>query len=411
MENIFDIILVPLGYIISFCYKLIPNYAIALLLFAIIIKVITFYFGIKQQKNMVKQASLRPKEMAIRKRYAGRTDKATQQKLNEEIMNLYQKENFNPMGGCLPMLIQLPVLLAVYQVVINPLRYICGFTTDTVTAIGKKINELYVSGVISTEGISQTIVDKLDKVKAAVEGGKAVADVGVSLTGIENVSVLRNIDFSHFAGIIPEGFTAASLPDFTIFGGKLDLGMVPSFSPINILIIIPILTFIAVYFGMKLNKKFMYQPQAQTATGDKAASNKIMDLMMPLISVWISFSVPAVVGVYWIYQQILGTVQQFVLAKMYPYPTFTEEEMREAEKQMNGSVRKKKKVRSLHRIDEEDEEETAPEANEAPAPKAMAQSSQKSKKKESQMGGLIEKAPLKDEKTEEKPETEDKDGE
>ena len=397
MENIFDIINVPLGYIISFCYKLIPNYAIALLLFAIIVKVITFPFGIKQQKNMVKQASLRPKEMAIRKRYAGRTDKATQQKLNEEIMNLYQKENFNPMGGCLPMLIQLPVLFAVYNVVINPLKYICGFASDTVTAIGTKIADLYKAGAFSVDGISQAIVDKLEK--------------GAALTGIENVTVMRNIDFSHFSGIIPEGFTVADLPNFTIFGGKLDLGLIPSFSPINILIIIPILTFIAVYFGMKLNKKFMYQPQAQTATGDKAASNKIMDLMMPLISVWISFSVPAVVGVYWIYQQILGTVQQFVLAKMYPYPTFTEEEMKEAEKQMNGSVRKKKKVRSLHRIDEEDEEETAPEANEAPAPKAMAQSSQKSKKKESQMGGLIEKAPLKDEKTEEKPETEDKDGE
>lgn len=295
------------------------------------------------------------------------------------------------------MLIQLPVLFAVYNVVINPLKYICGFASDTVTKIGTTIADLYKAGAFSVDGISQVIVDKLEK--------------GAALTGIENVTVMRNIDFSHFSGIIPESFTAADLPNFTIFGGKLDLGLIPSFSPINILIIIPILTFIAVYFGMKLNKKFMYQPQAQTANGDKAASNKIMDLMMPLISVWISFSVPAVVGVYWIYQQILGTVQQFVLAKMYPYPTFTEEEMKEAEKQMNGSVRKKKKVRSLHRIDEEDEEETAPEANEAPAPKAMAQSSQKSKKKESQMGGLIEKAPLKDEKTEEKPETEDKDGE
>ena len=395
MENIFDIINVPLGYVISFCYKLIPNYAVALLLFAIIIKVITFPLGIKQQKNMVKQAALRPKEMAIRKRYAGRNDKATQQKLNEEIMNLYQKENFNPMGGCLPMLVQFPVLLAVYNVVINPLKYICGFSSETIDSIKQTISTLYTDGKIVTEGISQTILDKLAK--------------GASLTGIENVSVMRNIDFYHFNGIIPEGFTAADLPNFTIFGGKFDLGLVPSFSPMNILIIIPIITFIAVYFGMKLTKKFMYQPQAQTATGDKAASNKIMDLMMPLISVWISFSVPAVVGVYWIYQQILGTVQQFVLAKLYPYPTFTEEELKEAEKQMNGSVRKKKKVRSLHRIDEEDEETTETEAVEAP--KTAGQSSQKSKKKESAVEGLIEKAPLKDEKTDNKPETEDKDGE
>lgn len=62
---------------------IIPNYAIAILLFALIIKIIFFPLGIKQQKNMQKQASLRPKEMAIRKRYAGRTDKVTQQKMQQ----------------------------------------------------------------------------------------------------------------------------------------------------------------------------------------------------------------------------------------------------------------------------------------------------------------------------------------
>lgn len=78
---------------------IIPNYAIAILLFALIIKIIFFPLGIKQQKNMQKQASLRPKEMAIRKRYAGRTDKVTQQKMQQDIMELYQKENYSMFGG------------------------------------------------------------------------------------------------------------------------------------------------------------------------------------------------------------------------------------------------------------------------------------------------------------------------
>ena len=110
MSSIWDIINIPLGWIIKISYSLTHNYAVALFLFALILQIILFPLGIKQQKNSVKQASLRPKEMAIRKKYAGRTDKPTQQKLNQEIMELYQRENFNPMGGCLPLLIQLPIL-------------------------------------------------------------------------------------------------------------------------------------------------------------------------------------------------------------------------------------------------------------------------------------------------------------
>ncbi len=100
MSSIWDIINIPLGWIIKISYSLTHNYAVALFLFALILQIILFPLGIKQQKNSVKQASLRPKEMAIRKKYAGRTDKPTQQKLNQEIMELYQRENLNPVGGC-----------------------------------------------------------------------------------------------------------------------------------------------------------------------------------------------------------------------------------------------------------------------------------------------------------------------
>ena len=142
MTSIWDIINIPLGWILKIGYELTNNYALALFFFALVLQIILFPLGIKQQKNSVKQASLRPKEMAIRNKYAGRTDKVTQQKLNEEIMQLYQRENFNPMGGCLPMLIQLPILFSLYNVVISPLKYVCGFTAETITAIQAKVYEL-----------------------------------------------------------------------------------------------------------------------------------------------------------------------------------------------------------------------------------------------------------------------------
>ena len=121
-----DFIAIPLGWIIKVCYSLVDNYFLALLLFAIVMQILLLYFSIKQQKNNVQQAKLAPKTAAIRKKYAGRNDAQTQQKMQEELQAMYQKENFSPFGGCLPMLIQLPIILALYQIVIDPLHYVLG---------------------------------------------------------------------------------------------------------------------------------------------------------------------------------------------------------------------------------------------------------------------------------------------
>ena len=354
--NIMDIINVPLGYLIRFCYMIVPNYAIALFFFALIIKIVLFPLGIKQQKNNVKQASLKPKEMAIRKRYAGRNDKATQQKVQEEVMKLYQAENFNPMGGCLPMLVEMPVIFALYGVINNPLKYMCGFAADTITAITEKIAEL---GVTAT-------------------------------TQIQMISAIK-ADFSSFADILPEGFGIGSFPNFNMIGGTMDLSQPPSFANPSMLLIIPVLVFAAQFLSTKVIKKFTYQP---AQAGDTGASMKIMEFTAPLMGVFFSFSMPSVIGLYWIYQSLLQIARQFALAKMLPPPKFTEEDYAAAEKEMNGKMSKKerkalspkKNVRSLHRIDDE-EDETDTDEDEVPQIADTA----------SDDGGIIKPASLKDE--------------
>jgi len=329
--NIFDIINVPLGYLIKFCYMIVPNYAIALLLFAIIIKVILFPLGIKQQKNSVKQASMKPKEMAIRARYAGRTDKATQQKVQEEVMKLYQQENFNPMGGCLPMLIELPIIFALYGVVNNPLRYLCGLSVEVIEGITNVITELELAAT----------------------------------TQIQMIHAMKS-NFDAFIPVLPPDFGLNSLPNFNVIGGAMDLSMTPSFSEPSLLLIIPVLVFVSQFASTKLIRKFSYTP---AQSGDAGASMKIMEFTMPLMGVFFSFSMPSVIGLYWIYQSLISIVRQIVLAKMFPYPQFTEEDYKAAEREMNGKMSKKErkrlnaenpsKVRSLHRIDDEtDDEET-----------------------------------------------------
>ena len=142
MSALFDLIRVPFGWLIQWFYSFTGSYLFAIILFSVVLKLVLFPFGIKQQKNSQKQASLRPKENVIRKKYAGRTDRATQMKMNTEIQELYQKENFNPLGGCLPMLLQMLVLLAVYAVVRMPLTYTAGLPKDAVNEVQQVVAEM-----------------------------------------------------------------------------------------------------------------------------------------------------------------------------------------------------------------------------------------------------------------------------
>ena len=384
MGAIFDPILRVFGYVVEFCYNIcFDNYLLALILFAIIVKIVLLPFSIKQQQNSIKQAKLRPKEMAIRRKYAGRNDQPTQQKIQNEIMELYQKENFNPMSGCLPMLIQLPILLGLYEVIRKPLTYICGVPKEKVTEI---LESEALKTVLASDGVAD-----VEKVIASMKAQE-----------IELIDVLQK-HFSDFASFL-EGHVAdvSELPNFDFFG-LMNLAHKPEFSLESfksteglLLLLIPVLTFVFMFLSMKINKKFTYNAN-EGVGGDAAASAKIMDWVMPLMSVWITFMVPAVIGIYWIFNNIFGTVQQIILAKVMPIPKFTEEDYKNAEKEMNGKKKpekkqsdtqngEKKKVRSLHRIDEEDY--VAPE----PEPK-------KKKKPEEQGGlaGMIDKPEIKDE--------------
>lgn len=342
----FDIINVPLGWIIKVCYQLTNNYLVALLLFAIALQLILSPFAIKQQKNSIKQAKLDPKVKAIRKKYAGRTDQATQQKMNNEVMELYQRENFNPMGGCLPLLIQMPILIALYNVVISPLKYICGF--------GKEV----------VKGFQEIVYNVM--AAAGTEGAELFASER-TVREIDLIRKMREIGLENFTLENGEVLTEEILPDFTVLG--LDLSARPA-DQMWPLIIIPILTLIFTYASQWISKKFAYNANMGQ---QQDMSMKIMTWSMPLLSVYIAFTVEATIGSYWIFRNILATIQTLILAKAMPIPRFTEEDYKAAERELNVKEPKKKKsgdgtkkVRSLHRIDEDDYEEVKPAENKKP---------------------------------------------
>lgn len=340
-----DFILKIFGSVIQFFYTLTGNnYVIGLLAFTLAAQIILLPFAIKQQKNQVKQARLAPKIMAIRKKYAGRNDQATQQKMQQETMELYQRENFNPAGGCLPLLIQLPVIMLLYSVVQRPLYYILQYGSDAITRLGNWFqasgNELAISGEL---------------MKAANSNSST---------------------WQFFS----EHYDFGLLPDFKMFG--LDLTQVPlakdaADNLVNPwLLIIPAVTFIAMYGSQIIIRKFSYQ-SPEVKDQQKSTSMKIMNIAMPLMSVYFAAIMPAAMGVYWIMRNVFQTIQQIILSKAIPVPQFTEEDYKAAERELAGKSPKKKntnkvnadpnrpKVRSLHYIDEDDDDTVAelPEKN------------------------------------------------
>ena len=325
--------------------------------------------------------------MAIRNKYKGRNDQVTQQKISAEIQELYQKENYNAMAGCLPLLIQMPIIMALYYVVIDPAKYLLGLSSDFINVVNAYMN---------SAGIS----------------------LGTNRGTIEILSNIRQYDISKFEGI--KTFCANggevfekiadikdAIPNFNI--GPLNFGYVPSFSPVESkywwLLAVPVLTFIVYFFSMKINRKLTFQPMQGTDDRAAACSNNMMDITMPLLSVWICFSVPAAVGVYWIFKSIIGVVEKFITVKVAPYPVFTEEDYKAAEKEYYGKQPKKvprsgsknPNVRSLHHIDDEDYEDT-PRAPEKPKEidKASADKSSEDGANSAQIGQMVDGVTLKD---------------
>ena len=389
----FDTILGWIGSFLGWLDSITGNYVWALFIFAIIVEIILLPFTIKQQQNSIKQAKLRPKEMAIRNKYKGRNDRATQMKVSEEIQAMYQKEHFSPFSGCLQLFIQMPIILALYQVVINPLQHVLHVSKNAITAM-----QTYVTAAVEEGGLGLTVnsqrgtIELISIIKEkGMEFFSGIVGYVDSVGSVKGFGISGQETYDAFAAV------ADKMPDFTVFG--INLAETPTIETPSLLWLIPVLTFLAYFGSTKINRKFTYQPTTGNAEQDAqtGCSNKTMDIMMPMMSVWISFIVPAAIGVYWIFKSLIGTVKQIIMAKAMPIPTFTEEDYKAAEKEYGGKPEKKKqkgnadpeatKHNPSSLFHQDDEDYVPPVKEEEEKPEIKADDS-----------GAISKAPLKDDR-------------
>lgn len=309
--KIFGFLAVPLGWILKVIYLLVQNYGFALLLFTLVARLLLLPLNFKQQKSMVQMNLIKPKLDAIQKQYANNKEKQS-----EETMKAYKKYGINPAAGCLPLLIQFPILFALYDVIRRPLTYMWRVPAAEITSL-----------------ISKYKIASPENINGQIELAEKLYDVG------------------HKWGI-----------NFSFMG--LDLSQTPKFdlsSPtlgFTLVWLVPVVAALTTWLssklmnvGMEKDKKEKEEenpvsarpPRPGEKTADTSAQTaNTMTNFMPFMTLWFAFIVPAGLGLYWIAGNLIQIAQQYIINRHY-VPKLKERMSLENEKLENNRKKGKKR--------------------------------------------------------------------
>lgn len=283
MTGLYDALAVPFGWVLHLFYIIFDNYLVSLFILTLFVKLLLLPSSISQQKNSAKQARLQPKINRIRQKYSngGQPTREMQMKIQEETQALYQKEGFSPMsGGCLPLLIQFPIMIGLYGVVYTPLSKVLNIGTDLINKAATALN----------------VVDP------------NTAKGGMNRIEIQLLSTLTAENMPE--ALAPYTEDILRLKDQFMLFGKLDLTQTPQWKEPSVLWIIPGLVLV---LGLVTSLIMFQKQKQQNPEMAKNPSMGCMTFMSPLMSVWFTFMFPAGVGVYWIMSSFFTLVQTILL--------------------------------------------------------------------------------------------------
>lgn len=312
-----------LGWIMNVLFEFInsvfgiQNIGLSIIFFTVIIYLLMLPLTIKQQKFSKFSAKMNPEIQAIQKKYQNKKDEASMMAMNEETKAVYAKYGVSPTGSCVQLLIQMPILLALYQVIMRVPAYVTGvkevfveLATEIMAAPGgvEFMEELSKNGAMSAyigKDFTQlnTIVDVLYRLQ---ETGKATWDMLLA-------------EFPDMSALISSTHEAINhLNDFVLINiANSPMNMIKSgFSTGAYLmvfgaVLVPVLAALTQW----LNVMMMPQPSAGNGNDSMNATMKSMNLMMPLMSAWFCLTLPAGMGLYWIMGAVIRAIQQFFINK------------------------------------------------------------------------------------------------
>ena len=289
-----DLIRVPFGYLLDWLYTFTNNYGLALILFSLIIKLVLLPMSVKSKKSMLKMSRLSPQVKALEAKYGD-----DMQKYQLAVQQMYKEEGVSMGGGCLWSFIPLIILLPLYYVIREPITYMMHNSRSVSEAIvafiqasGENLGKNSYYAQLAAAG---HIGDYMDELKA------------LAVTANANLQAM-NFQFL--------GIDLAGIPTFRFWEcegwGEIGLFLIP--------VVSAGLQAASMWLSQKMNNQVATNADGeQDADAAKAANqtNATMMLMMPIMSLWIGFSMPAAISVYWIAQAVFGAVQDCILTKHY----------------------------------------------------------------------------------------------
>ena len=290
MFQIFNYIGWAFGWILFGIYFIVHNFGIAIIFFTILTRLLIFPTSVKQQKSMAANARMQAKQKELKEKYGN--NKA---KYNEEVQKLYQKEGVSPFGGCLSSLFPMFVMLGIYYTVIHPLTNVLHIASDKMTSLINLINSIPGVNVSTSNIYHEMDIIRIFNNPASME---ILSNHGKGISSILSASEISQIqDMS--GGFRFLGLNLLDIPSSYAF-----------FT--NIIIIIPILVLITSIGSQLLTMRMQrgIMPQQQGCM-------RYVLLLLPLVSVYISYIVPGAVGFYWIWSTVIGFAQTVVLTKFY----------------------------------------------------------------------------------------------
>ena len=292
-------ICIPFAWILRLFYNLTNSYGLALILFTLIVKLVLLPFQLKSKKSMLRMNQFQPKMREIQEKYAN-----NQQKMNEELQLLYAQEGINPMSGCLWSLLPFPIIIALYSIIRLPLSRFMMLSADAV-----------------------------EQVRSIAAGlGYAAAETAGRSAFYEEIQLAQFINnhfdaFSGIKGVLKVNYNFLGL-DLTVMPGNVWRDVFTGGWAVIGLVLIPIISAALSFYQSKV----AMAGNGQSGDDASARTGRSMMYMMPLMSLWIGFTLPAALGVYWIANSVFQIIQDVILNRVYSEQMEREETEKERAK-------------------------------------------------------------------------------
>ena len=308
----------------------IPNVGIAIILFTVVVNLLMMPLTIKQQKFSKLSAKMNPEIQAIRDKYKNRTDNDSMMAQNQEVQAVYAKYGVSASGSCVQLLIQMPILFALYKVIYSMPAYVTKIGA-TFRVLAEKIISVDGGAFLQDSGVD-SIANTVTMYGKAMTNGSdlsnGIIDVLNKLSSVDLSTVAQHYDLTNltYEGqlILSNDTTRGLIDTYNNFLG-LNMGDSPSAliraawttGAVGIIIgaiMIPVLSMVTQWINVKL------MPQQDTGSKDSqtssmAQSMKTMNMIMPIMSAWFCFTLPSGLGLYWVAGSVIRSIQQVVINK------------------------------------------------------------------------------------------------